>query len=182
MPKVSEIGINPNYLIGNNLANTTYYDNFQLESERLTKDIEPKDLMIAFFLSFPKSFTFLLNTREFIAKYLGLKTAEKPNKKTKYEKLYALKGEIGEKIAVFEVLDKSEIELMTGQKDSHLDFKLSFIVYQKNGKTVLELPTTVIINNKLGKVYFSIVKPIHKFYLKRILKRMEGNLITLKSN
>lgn len=134
------------------------------------------------FYPFPNLLLFCINTREFIAKYLGLKTVEKPDKKTKYEKLYALKGEVGEKIAVFEVLDKSDIELMIGQKDSHLDFKLSFIVYQKGGKIVLELPTTVIINNKLGKVYFSIVKPILKFYLKRILKRMEGNLITLKSN
>ena len=133
--------------------------------------------MIAFFLSFPRSFKILLNTREFIAKLLGLKTAPKSSKETRMEKLLKFKGNIGDSIAIFEVLDKNEKELLTGQKDAHLDFKLSFIVYQNNSDTYIEMATTVVINNRLGKIYFGIVKPFHKFYMKRILRKMESKLI-----
>ncbi|CAM1343520.1 DUF2867 domain-containing protein [Tenacibaculum amylolyticum] len=175
--KVIEVGFDQDYLISKSIAAASFSDNFRLVSSRLHYVPEPKDAMIAFFLSFPKSFKFLLNTREFIAKLLGLKTAPKSKKEAKIEKLYQFKGNIGESIAIFEVLDKNAHELLTGQKDSHLDFKLSFIVYKNNDVTNLEMATTVLINNKLGKLYFGIVKPFHKFYTKRILKRMELNLI-----
>ena len=175
--KVIEVGFGPDYLINESIAETSFSDNFRLVSNRLNYLPEPKDLMIAFFLSFPKSFKILLDTREFIAKLLGLKTAPKSKKETRIEKLHKFEGNVGDSIAIFEVLDKNDNELLTGQKDSHLDFKLSFIVYKNNDTTNLEMATTVEINNKLGKLYFGIVKPFHKFYLKRILKRMELILI-----
>lgn len=175
--KVIEVKIGSDYLINRNIDVVTFSDNFRLVSDKLNNMPQPKDLMIAFFLSFPKSFKILLNTREFIAKFLGLKTAPKSEKERKIEKLHKFEGKVGESIAIFEVLEKNDKELMTGQKDSHLDFKLSFIVYKSENKTNLELATTVVINNKVGKLYFGIVKPFHKFYIKRILKRMELNLI-----
>jgi len=170
---VKEVKIASDYLISKNIESTSFADNFRLASAKLNYQPEPKDLMIAFFLSFPKSFKILLNTREFIAKRLGLKTAPKTEKDSRLEKLYKFKGDIGESVAIFEVKDKNDKELLTGQKDSHLDFKLSFIVYKNDGNINLELATTVIINNLLGKIYFGVVKPIHKYYLKKILKRME---------
>lgn len=175
--KITEVGIEPDYLIHKHLEESTYADNFRLISQELNDLPEPRDVMIAFFLSFPESFKILLHTREFIAKLLGLKTAPEGKKESKIEKLKKFKGNIGDSIAIFEVLDKNNKELLTGQRDTHLDFKLSFIVYKNDDKTYIELVTTVIINNNLGRVYFGIVKPFHKFYLKRILKKMELNLI-----
>ncbi|BDS13120.1 DUF2867 domain-containing protein [Aureispira anguillae] len=174
---LKEVGLKETYLIHNNMDDVDFWDNFQLASKKLNYLPEPKDLMIAFFKAFPKSFLILLHTREFIAKRLKLKTAPESDKKSRMEKLHAFQGNIGERVAIFEVLDKTEIELLTGQKDTHLDFKLSFISYKTNGITYLELATTVILNNRLGKAYFFIVKPFHKFYLKIILKRMENILI-----
>ena len=175
--KVTEVEIETNYLIYKNSNQVTYADNFRFTSYELDYFPEPKDLMIAFFLSFPKSFKFLLNIREFIAKFFGLKTAPKTEKESRLKELYQFKGDIGDKIAIFEVQDKNKNELLTGQKDSHLDFKLSFLSFKSNNAIRLELATTVIINNTLGKIYFKIVKPFHKFYLKRILKKMEIELI-----
>lgn len=175
--KIAEVHISPDYLIHKNIEKASFSDSFQLASENLNDPPEPKDLMIAFFLSFPKSFKALLTMREFFAKRLGLKTAEETKKESRLEKLYKFKGNIGEKVALFEVQDKSENELLTGQNDSHLDFKLSFLSFKKDNKVILELATTVIINNSIGKLYFRIVKPFHKFYLKRIISKMEKQLL-----
>ncbi len=174
---IKEVNFDSNYLISKDIDKANYTDNFRLTSEKLEHLPEPKDLMIAFFLSFPRSFKTLLHTREFIAKFLNLKTASATDKSSRLEKLYGFKGNIGEKIALFEVLDKTENELLTGQNDSHLDFKLSFISFGGKNNANLELATTVILNNTVGKIYFALVKPFHRFYLKRILRQMEKELI-----
>ena len=174
--KISQIPLDHTRLIYKSSHTTDYSDVFQLRSSTLQYVPEPKDCMIAFFKAFPKSFLVLLNIREKIAGMLKLKTAPETDKASRLERLHNFKGNIGESIAIFEVLDKTETELLTGQNDDHLDFKLSFISYN-HIKPTIELATTVKINNKLGTLYFSIVRPIHKFYMKIILSRMENILV-----
>ncbi len=170
---VIEIESTQDYLIYQDIENIDFIDHYQLSTKNLKYAPEPKDLMIAFFKSFPTFFRTLLHTREFFAKFLKLKTAPKSEKDARIEKLHLFKGETGDSIALFDVLDKTEKELLTGQNDTHLDFRLSFITYKYNDSINLELATTVNIHNKIGKLYFSIVQPIHKFYMKKILKKME---------
>ena len=133
--------------------------------------------MLSFFHSFSSSFRLLLNIRETIAKYFGLKTAQKTSQEEREKIRENFEANIGDKIAIFEVLQKNDTELLTGQKDKHLDFKLSFIRYEEDDFIVLKLITSVKIHNTLGRIYFSIIKPIHRFYMRRILKRMEKILI-----
>lgn len=175
--KISEVSIPEEYLIYSPKEELSFSDNFRMESEKLAYVPEPKDVMIAFFMSFPSSFRFLLHTREFIAKFLGLKTAPKSEKSSRVEKLKAFQGNVGDSVAIFDVLEKNKSELLTGQKDAHLDFKLSFLSFPIEKGVRIELATTVVVNNNLGKMYFSIVKPFHKFFLKRILRKMERTLI-----
>ncbi|UTW66070.1 DUF2867 domain-containing protein [bacterium SCSIO 12643] len=177
MSKIIEVDLNTDYLIGREKDKLDFWDVFQLESGCLTIIPEPKDMMIAFFKSFPETFMWLLRLREWIARRLKLKTAPETDEKSRLEKLHNFKGNIGESIAVFDVLERSERELVTGQKDSHLDFKLAFISYREADRIVMQMATTVIINNVVGKMYFAIVKPIHKYYMRKIFKRMEMTLL-----
>ncbi len=174
---VKEVLLNPNYLIGQSNDKVDFCDVFQLKTTKFKEQIKPKDLMIAFFLSFPKSFTFLLHTRDRIASFFELKTAPKVERQNRLTLLRSFEGNIGDNIAIFEVLNKNQQELLTGQTDSHLDFKLSFISKKEESISTFELATTVCINNHLGKIYFAIVKPFHKFYLKKILRKMEETLL-----
>lgn len=170
--KVTEVELNKNYLITQQSKEIDYSDVFQIKAESLNKLPEPKDCMIAFFKSFPPLFIKMLLLRESIAKKLGLKTATKTTQEEREKIVNEFQGNIGDSIAVFEVIDKNKIELLTGQKDKHLDFKLSFISYKKQNCPTIELATTVLIHNFLGKAYFFFVRPIHQFYMKRIMKRM----------
>ena len=169
---VIQVELNESYLITKQSNEIDYSDVFQAELNPATELPEPKDCMIAFFKSFPPFFIQLLHLRERIAKLFGLKTAEKSSQEERERKLNEFQGNIGDYIAVFEVIDKNKVELLTGQKDKHLDFKLSFICYKEGNRSIMELATTVLIHNALGKTYFFFVGPIHRIYMKRIMKRM----------
>jgi len=173
--RVTEVQLNEEYLIAKQSNNIDYVDVFQVEIESLEPPA-PKDCMVAFFRSFPPFFTALLLLREKIAGAFGLKTAPENTQEAREKQLNEFQGNVGDHIAIFEVLDKNSVELLTGQKDKHLDFKLSFISYQKDNHSIIELATTVVIHNALGKAYFSIVRPIHRIYMKRIMRRMVKKL------
>ncbi|MDN5202777.1 DUF2867 domain-containing protein [Fulvivirgaceae bacterium BMA10] len=174
---VIEVELNKGYLISKQSGAIDYSDVFQMKTKSLNEIPEPKDCMIAFFKSFPPFLIKLLLLREKIARIFGLKTASETSQAEREKTLNEFEGKVGDSIAIFEVIGKDHMELLTGQKDKHLDFKLSFISYEKDNHAIVELATTVNIHNILGRFYFFFVKPIHRLYMKRILRRMEKELI-----
>jgi hypothetical protein len=172
MQEIKQVSIQKDYLISLYSTDSDYTDCFRLTTDTLSSEPPPKDCMVTFFKSFPPIFIKLLLFRETIARFLGLKTASAANAQEREKELEEFQGNIGDSIAIFEVLDKNETELVTGQTDKHLDFKLSFISRTENDLQIIELATTVKINNLLGKGYFFLVKPIHVYFMTRILKRM----------
>lgn len=169
---IKTTAIPEHYLITQQSGKIHYKDNFRLSTCSLQATPEPKDCMIAFFRSFSPFFIRMIMTRELIARPLGLKTADKTTRERREQMLDEFEGNIGDKIAIFKVLNKCETELLTGQTDKHLDFKLSFITFKEDEEKVIELATTVTLHNLLGRVYFFFVKPFHKYFMKRILKKM----------
>ena len=178
--KIIEIELNKEYLITKQSKDVSYSDVFQLRTTSLNKVPKPKDCMIAFFKAFSPFFTKLLLSREKIAKKMGLKTATKLTQAEREAYLNEFEGNIGDSIAIFDVLDKNDIELLTGQTDKHLDFKLSFISYEEENDKIIELATVVKIHNTLGKIYFFFVKPFHRYFMKRIFKKMEKELLLIE--
>lgn len=157
------------------LAKTDYEDAFGIliPSE---KSVRLKDLPSVFFQVFPKWFTGLLYIRESIAALIGLKTATGLDVE---KQLREFKGEVGDSIALFHVLGRSETEIMTGENDSHLNFRLSFFSIDKEEHSEIVLATTVQFNNWVGKLYFLPVKPIHRLIVPILLKRMAKQMMEM---
>jgi hypothetical protein len=170
---VTECPLPKEYLISHSLPRIDYADVYQIEMPNNTT-VTPRDAMVAFFQSFPRSFVALLLLRERLATLAGLKTAGRRSYAEHLQELETFRGEVGERIALFEVLDRSGTELMTGADDRHLDFRLSFIALP--GGTV-QLATVVKINNALGRAYFGVVRPIHRFYMRRVMRSMARRLL-----
>ncbi|MBG6128894.1 hypothetical protein IWQ47_000413 [Aquimarina sp. EL_43] len=178
--KITEIELNKEYLITKQSKDISYSDVFQLRTTSLKEVPKPKDCMVAFFKAFSPFFIKLLLSREKIAKNLGLKTATKRTQVEREAYLNEFEGNIGDSIALFDVLDKNDIELLTGQTDKHLDFKLSFISYEEGDDKIMELATTVKIHNTLGKIYFFLVKPFHRYFMKKIFMKMEKEVMLIE--
>jgi hypothetical protein len=127
-----------------------------------------------FFFSIPKPFLWMLALREFIGKRLGLKTANGRN--ATLLEIQQFTGQVGDRIALFEVWDRNEKEIVTGQRDKHLDFVLSFRLESREKQHTLQLLTAVQLNSRLGKVYLFLVMPMHKLLMPILIKRLCNRL------
>lgn len=151
-----------------------YWDVYS--TDFVTQTQIPVDSVVKeFFLSMPNFVVWLLTIRELIAKQIGLKTSN--GKQSVIKEINSFKGNIGEQIALFEVWNRTEKEILTGQQDKHLDFALSFYLNKHKEKYELKLITIVQINNTFGKIYFFLIKPFHKLIMPLIVKRIKNRLI-----
>jgi hypothetical protein len=107
----------------------------------------------------------------------GLKTSGNVTDRDKI--LENFKGEKGEQIGLFKVFEKTEDEIILGEDDKHLNFRVSlFIDSQNENKTDknLIISTTVKFNNWFGRLYFIPVRPFHKLIVPTMLKGIIKNI------
>jgi len=76
---------------------------------------------------------------------------------------------VGNSVGLFKIYYIDEKEIISGLKDSHLDFCISF--YKIDNKILLS--TLVKYNNTFGRVYMNIIKPFHKLIVKNMLKNLK---------
>ncbi len=130
-----------------------------------TKTITPENLGQAFFSSSPKWVGALFALRNKIVSVFGLKTGDS------LQEISNNAFDKGDYIGLFKVIDKNNNELVLGEDDKHLDFRVSLFVDSKTQNKKLIITTTVIFNNWFGKLYFFPVKPFHKFIVQSMLKK-----------
>ena len=58
------------------------------------------------------------------------------------------------------------------ENDTHLKFRVSVMAIKKDGITTIYLTTIVKFNNRLGRIYFFIVKPFHRIIIQTLVKRV----------
>lgn len=148
-------------------------------------DIENKftstDVGKAFFASGPKWIEKLFRLRNSIVSLFGLKTAG--DMKNREKQLQNFKCEPGEQLGLFKVFAITENEVVLGEDDKHLNFRVSLFLKKLSSETSskkLIISTTVTFNNRFGRIYFLPVRPFHKLIvptmLKGIIKELErGN-------
>lgn len=158
--------IPPDSLIADALERIDYSDNY---GQVTSASVRLERLPTLFFRVFPSWFTALMGLREVIAGWVGLKTA---NDMDVQQQLRDFKGEAGESIALFHVLGRNSNEILFGEDDQHLNFRLSFLTVPQGEQMCIQLATTVQYTGWMGRVYFFFVRPIHRLAVPLILKRM----------
>lgn len=117
----------------------------------------------------------LFHLRNKIVSLFGLKVPE--NIKERERLLEEFECEPGQKLGLFQVYEKNDNEVILGEDDRHLNFKVSFLKENLfNHKKQLSVTTVVKFNNRFGKYYFFIIKPFHKLIVKSMLKKLIKNL------
>jgi Protein of unknown function (DUF2867) len=139
--------------------------------------IFPVDVCKAFFSSAPDWVQRMMTFRNRIAAIVGLKTSS-PNidRKTILDNF---KCEPGEVLGLFKIFDVNEKEVIMGEDDKHLNFRVSLFINEVLGepnKKQITISTVVIFNNWFGKLYFLPVKPFHKLIVPLMLKGIIKNL------
>ena len=163
-----------------NIENKKYdfIDSFEGELTDKNNSINSQKIGRAFFTSSPKWVDKLFTLRNKIVSIFGLKTSGDTTDRQK--QLDDFKCETGEQLGLFKVFSRTENEVVIGEDDKHLNFRVSLFI--ENHKTELNkkkltISTTAEFNNWFGRLYFLPVKPFHKLIvptmLKGIIKELE---------
>jgi hypothetical protein len=124
----------------------------------------------AMFENPPRWVSLLTTLRDGIVSIFGLKTASALIKhglaKTSPRGVQAHNARLG-----FSVLKRTESEILVGENDRHLDFRVSFLHSQIGCNTEICVVTTVKLNNWLGRIYFLPVKPLHTIIVPAMMRR-----------
>ncbi|MGG5207918.1 DUF2867 domain-containing protein [Chryseobacterium sp. MIQD13] len=154
-----------------------YMDSFKGELNG-KRDITTAEIGTAFFTSSPQWGKKMFAFRNKIVKMFGLKTGI--NNKMPLSDNFKLKA--GEQVGIFKIFEKTDHEIILGEDDKHLDFRVS-LLYDKiqdgtEGNS-LTISTTVKYHNWLGILYFMPVRPFHQLIvpvmLKRVIAKLEKN-------
>lgn len=156
-----------------NIKNKKYdfIDSFEGNLNDKNNSINSQKVGKAFFTSSPMWVDKLFTFRNKIVLFFGLKTSGDTADRQK--QLDNFKCEVGEQLGLFKVFSSTENEVVIGQDDKHLNFRVSlFIENHKSelNKKKLTISTTVEFNNRFGKLYFLPVKPFHKLIVPTMLK------------
>ena len=147
-----------------------YVDSFEGiytdKDNNISSDIVGK----AFFTSAPTWVSNLLELRNKIVGIFGLKTSGQANNRATLLKNF--KCEPNERLGLFKVFDRTENEVVLGEDDKHLNFRVSLLKSKIIGtnQNKLTITTTVEFKNWYGKLYFLPVKPFHSFIVPTMLK------------
>jgi len=141
--------------VANFISKIDYEDTFAVELQN--SDIPIEDIYLNVFAHSPQWVNTLLKVRNTIVKFFGIKTNIEEMKKENLK--------IGKKVGIFRIYEIYENELIVGENEKHLDFRVSVL---KN-KGILTISTLVHYNNWFGTLYFFIVKPFHKVVTKSML-------------
>lgn len=114
------------------------------------------------FGSFPLWVRKLLQLRNFLVQFMGLKVVVPAD--------YHNRFEAGGYVGFFKIYKITSDELIMGLNDKHLNFRVS-IYDAKSEKFNIKVTTLVEYNNTFGKVYMFIVKPFHHFVVKSAVKQ-----------
>ena len=78
---------------------------------------------------------------------------------------------------MFKVLARrDDDEILFGEDDSHLDFRLSMLVERTPAAAFVTMTTLVQFNNRVGRAYFAIVRWGHRVIVPMMMRRALGRL------
>jgi len=153
-----------------------YTDSYQGTVSDAHNQLQPADLGKAFFSAGPRWIPALFKIRNRIVAVFGLKTPDRIT--DRQQQLDNFKGEPGEQLGLFKVFDRTADEVILGEDDKHLNFRISLLLRPDDalGRRQIVISTTVVYNNWLGRLYFLPVRPFHSLIVPVMLKGMLRDL------
>jgi len=149
MKKVIKLNAIPEKsLVLNGFGEVHYNDTYQIQksTELNAKEISNEIMKL------PCWAVALVKLRNLIVGIFGLKT-DKANK---------------EQDTFFTLIEKNENEIVMGEADKHLDFRVS--VMKNEQENTISITTIVHFNNVWGRIYFFPVKPFHIIVMKTLMR------------
>jgi hypothetical protein len=114
----------------------------------------------------PRWVALLMWLRDRIVGLIGLKTAKRL---ASHDAAHAAL-QVGDALGIFRVFERSADELLLGEDDRHLDFRLSVLVRNDGSADWAIVSTVVRFNSWLGRAYFLPVRPFHMLIVPALMR------------
>ena len=108
----------------------------------------------------------LMRVRDLVVARFGLKTAR--------DLATLAQGAAAERVGIFRIYSTDEREIVVGEDDRHLDFRVSVLCSgQAAPETCKELTVSTVVHchNLLGRTYILAIAPFHRMVVKASLRR-----------
>ena len=108
----------------------------------------------------------LMKVRDALVAGFGLKTSAKLTEHNLQRQ--------AERVGIFKIYNLTEREIVLGEDDKHLDFRLSVLFQapaERTGERRLVLSTVVHCHNRLGRAYIFVIAPFHRIIVQSCLRR-----------
>lgn len=162
-----------NSVLSEELENYGYADSFEVTLTR--DDVQSWELVAAFFASAPAWVEYLFKLRNLLVTPFGLKTGEQGLQRIDPP------FQVGQQIGVFRILHMDAHEVVLGEDDKHLDFRTSLCLQRDGHATSLAISSLVNTKNRLGVLYFALVKPFHRVIVPVVARGMMRRLSEQRS-
>ena len=127
---------------------------------------DPEVLARFMFAHQPAWIDLLMRVRDTIVAWFGLKTGKHLATLADAERA----GRVG----IFKVYSRSATEIVVGEDDKHLDFRVSVLCAGAAAAEIgaqLTVSTVVHCHNRLGRTYLLAIAPFHRLVVKASLRR-----------
>lgn len=124
----------------------------------LPAEVTPDDILDGFRTAAPGWVEALMKLRNQLVRPFGLKHGN---------------GKEPSKSVLGQVTDRSESETVSSLDDKHLLFYVSVRLVRETPEAARVLMGTIVhLHNRLGKVYFTVIRPFHKIIVQSSLRRV----------
>jgi hypothetical protein len=162
-PKIERAGLPPASRLGPCYGRADFADAFSVElPEAAAGDAE----MLArhVFEKQPAWIAMLMTLRDGVVQPLGLKRA------------VDLRSGEGDRISIFRIFERHANEIVLGEDDRHLDFRVSVLVQPASGSGGRRLIVTTLVfyNRLLGRAYIALIAPFHRLVVRTSLGQAQA--------
>ncbi len=81
-------------------------------------------------------------------------------------------GPAAARVDFFPILAECGNEIVLGENDRHLDFRMSLLRIPAGSHTTVVATTAVHIHNGLGRTYIAVIRPFHHLVVRRSMARL----------
>lgn len=170
MATIARVPLPHGTLIAQALPTIHYADSYRI----LVSSATPPDLdtlVRAVFATTPAWIVALLRLRNTLVRPFGLKTAPpSPTDQT------ASSLQPGAVVGIFRVYARRDDEIVLGDNDRHLDFRVGVQRMVEGDRTAVTVTTIACFHNWLGRLYFVPVQPVHRLIVPALMRRAAQRL------
>lgn len=162
--RVTSVSLPPESRVTTLYAAVDLADAYSIELPRGTSQ-DPEVLARFIFSELPPWMLVLMKIRDAVVAGFGLKTTKQ---------LKAVDASNNEnRVGIFKVYSKERAEIILGEDDKHLDFRLSVLcpdTASSSGRQRLVLSTVVHCHNRLGRLYIFAIAPFHRLLVQSSMR------------